>query len=338
MSNPADERPRADSTPSSPPNKKRKPGRKRSAAPRIDRRAPLHQARIFAMQALYEVDVTEHSLDEILLHLGTSRRRALEEFFRRARRSARAAVSTIAFMARNTEAAETEFALAQFREASQRAVNEWIEQPETEDADIADAYVTFEREQIEREVHALLDGFRSRADEALSEWLHLPGKDDEDLDPATRELRADLGVLEEGSESAAILERLEIHERSTIRQIEELLADQEKTATDALLALVRHAERLARGVNQHLATIDPYIAEAAPAFPIPQLPSIDRAVLRIALYELLCEPDVPFKAAINEAVDIAKQYGGPNSGKFTNGVLRTISERITASRATNPRP
>ena len=111
------------------------------------------------------------------------------------------------------------------------------------------------------------------------------------------------------------------------------MVSQEKTATDALIVMVRHAERLARGVVTHGDTIDPYIADAAPAFPIAQLASIDRAVLRIALYELLFETDVPFKAVINEAVDIAKQYGGPNSGRFVNGVLRTISERLKSERA-----
>lgn len=332
MSNPADERPNAGSAPSSSSTNKRKSGRKRPAASRIDRRAPLHQARIFAMQALYEVDVTGHGLEEIQLHLGTSRRRELEHFFRKARRSARAAVSSITFLARNTDAGGGDAALNQFRDAARKAVDEWIEQPEAEDADVADAYVTFERERIEQQVQAVLDRFREQADTAVIEWMAATDDEEEEVDAATRELRADLGDLNDASERAAVLERLELQERNTIRQIESMLADQEKTATDSLLAMLRHAERLARGVSENLATIDPYIADAAPAFPVEQLPSIDRAVLRIALYELLFEPDVPFKAAINEAVDIAKQYGGPNSGKFTNGVLRTISERLVASR------
>jgi N utilization substance protein B len=78
--------------------------------------------------------------------------------------------------------------------------------------------------------------------------------------------------------------------------------------------------------------IDPLIEKAAPAYPMPQLASIDRAVLRVAVYELLFESKVPFRAVVNEAVEISKRFGGPNSGKFVNGVLRTISESLAAAR------
>jgi len=62
----------------------------------------------------------------------------------------------------------------------------------------------------------------------------------------------------------------------------------------------------------------------APEWPISQLPRIDRAVLRIGLYELLyCADTVPPKVVINEAVELAKAFGSDNSGKFVNGVLGT---------------
>jgi N utilization substance protein B len=70
---------------------------------------------------------------------------------------------------------------------------------------------------------------------------------------------------------------------------------------------------------------------AAPAFPIAQLPAVDRTVLRLAIYELLEERDVPPKAAINEAVELAKRFGGDNSGRFVNGVLGTVVDRIVAT-------
>ena len=89
-----------------------------------------------------------------------------------------------------------------------------------------------------------------------------------------------------------------------------------------------HVERLVRGVLAGREEIDPYIAGAATAFPVPQLPAIDRNVLRLAVYELLREPDVPPKAAINEAVELAKRFGGDNSARFVNGVLGTLVERI----------
>lgn len=104
-----------------------------------------------------------------------------------------------------------------------------------------------------------------------------------------------------------------------------LREDEDQAVPEPIAA---HAERLARGVRSRQSAIDPHIERAAPTFPMSQLASIDRSVLRVAVYELLFEPKVPFKAAINEAVEIAKRFGGPNSGRFVNGVLRTISERL----------
>ena len=99
--------------------------------------------------------------------------------------------------------------------------------------------------------------------------------------------------------------------------------------TQASSAAMRaHVERLIRGVIEQRAEIDPFIASAAPAFPIQQLPVIDRNVLRLAIYELLHEPDVPPRAVINEAVELAKQYGGDNSARFVNGVLGTVMGQL----------
>ena len=115
----------------------------------------------------------------------------------------------------------------------------------------------------------------------------------------------------------------------TDHSIDEVLA---RTASDQDLPspIVKHVGRLVRGVLEHRATIDPYIAAAAPAFPVPQLAAIDRNVLRQAIFELLHEPNVPVKAAINEAVELAKHFGGESSSRFVNGVLGTVSERIGA--------
>lgn len=101
-------------------------------------------------------------------------------------------------------------------------------------------------------------------------------------------------------------------------------------------ALRVHVERLVRGVLAERDEIDPYIAAAAPAFPLPQLPAIDRNVLRLAIFELLREPSVPPKAAINEAVELAKEYGGDNSSRFVNGVLGTVVERVRRSTGAKP--
>jgi N utilization substance protein B len=90
-----------------------------------------------------------------------------------------------------------------------------------------------------------------------------------------------------------------------------------------------YVERLVTGVAGDRERIDAAIGEAAPTFPVAQLPAVDRNVLRIALYELWHAPDVPVKAAINEAVELAKHYGGDNSGRFVNGVLGTLSRQVT---------
>ncbi|MDP3779354.1 MAG: transcription antitermination factor NusB [bacterium] len=89
-------------------------------------------------------------------------------------------------------------------------------------------------------------------------------------------------------------------------------------------------ERLVRGTVDNLDKIDTIIEKAAPAWPIAQITAVDRAVLRLGLYELLfgTREEVPPKVAINEAIELAKAFGGESSGKFVNGVLGTIYREI----------
>lgn len=94
----------------------------------------------------------------------------------------------------------------------------------------------------------------------------------------------------------------------------------------------RYVERLVTGVLVEREPIDRQIGEAAPAFPVEQLPVVDRNILRIAIYELANEKDVPLKAAINEAVELAKRFGGENSSRFVNGVLGTIAGNMASPR------
>jgi len=78
------------------------------------------------------------------------------------------------------------------------------------------------------------------------------------------------------------------------------------------------------GVRRHEAEIDSVIGPAAPEWPVSQIAKIDKVILRIGVYELMIKRDVPPKVAINEAVELAKGFGGENSSKFVNGVLGTI--------------
>ncbi len=88
--------------------------------------------------------------------------------------------------------------------------------------------------------------------------------------------------------------------------------------------------QLITGVVEHLSQIDKIIEKAAPEWPIEQITIVDRNVLRIGLYELLYEnkEEVPQKVAINEAIELAKTFGGESSGKFINGVLGTVYKEI----------
>lgn len=82
-------------------------------------------------------------------------------------------------------------------------------------------------------------------------------------------------------------------------------------------------EELVKGVAAHEAELDEKLRPLAPEWPIEQIARMDRVVLRMGLYELLYAKDVPPKVVINEAVELAKAFGGDNSSKFVNGVLGT---------------
>jgi len=93
------------------------------------------------------------------------------------------------------------------------------------------------------------------------------------------------------------------------------------------------ALRLVKGVMKHLDEINKIIEKAAPQFPIKQIAMVDRNILRIGLYELLFgdKKEVPPKVAINEAIELAKSFGGEASGKFVNGVLGTVYKEVENS-------
>lgn len=83
-------------------------------------------------------------------------------------------------------------------------------------------------------------------------------------------------------------------------------------------------ENLVKGVVDNLADIDKTITGYAPEWPIEQITNIDRNVLRIGVYELTIDEAIPPKVSINEAIELAKSFGGGSSGKFVNGVLGSI--------------
>lgn len=81
---------------------------------------------------------------------------------------------------------------------------------------------------------------------------------------------------------------------------------------------------LVNGVSAHLAEINAALQPLAPEWPIEQIARMDRVILEMGFYELLFSDSVPPKVVINEAVELAKSFGGENSSKFINGVLGTV--------------
>jgi len=89
-------------------------------------------------------------------------------------------------------------------------------------------------------------------------------------------------------------------------------------------------KQIVNGVIENLPKLNKIIEKSAPEWPIDQITVVDRNVLRIGLYELLLgnRKEVPPKVAINEAIELAKTFGGESSGKFINGVLGTVYREI----------
>lgn len=92
---------------------------------------------------------------------------------------------------------------------------------------------------------------------------------------------------------------------------------------------IEFIRELVAGVTKRAAELDATLQPIAPEWPIDQIARMDRAVLRIGLYELETDRGVPPKVVINEAVELAKAFGGENSSKFINGVLGTALRNIT---------
>ncbi|MBI5229894.1 MAG: transcription antitermination factor NusB [Candidatus Magasanikbacteria bacterium] len=84
------------------------------------------------------------------------------------------------------------------------------------------------------------------------------------------------------------------------------------------------SQSLVEGVIDHLPEVDAYIVKYAPEWPLEKITYVDRNILRVGVYELCVDEKIPSKVAINEAIELAKTFGGESSGKFVNGVLGAI--------------
>lgn len=100
---------------------------------------------------------------------------------------------------------------------------------------------------------------------------------------------------------------------------------------DASHRAAEFAHEIVSRVVDHQEAIDQRITAAASNRPLNQMARVEKAILRLAISEILFNNAVPARAAINEAVELAKEYGGENSGRFVNGVLGTIFNQIDPS-------
>jgi N utilization substance protein B len=88
------------------------------------------------------------------------------------------------------------------------------------------------------------------------------------------------------------------------------------------------ARQLLEGVEENQALIDGTIERLSQHWTLSRMPLVDRNILRIAVYELLCEDGIPSSVTINEAVEMAKLYGGEDSSKFVNGILGKLADDV----------
>ena len=104
-------------------------------------------------------------------------------------------------------------------------------------------------------------------------------------------------------------------------QILDRLSQEQALPDDA----AEFAHQLVQGVSENRERLDETIRKNAPAWPLDQVAAVDRNILRLAIYEIVIDNRVPMRAAINEAVELAKEFGGEASPKFVNGVLGSVA-------------
>jgi N utilization substance protein B len=89
-----------------------------------------------------------------------------------------------------------------------------------------------------------------------------------------------------------------------------------------------YAVDVVRGVGDHMAELDTWISDYAKDWTIDRMPALDRALLRMGIFELLHRPDVPTGAVISEAVELAQRFSTDESSRFVNGMLARIAEAV----------
>jgi len=123
------------------------------------------------------------------------------------------------------------------------------------------------------------------------------------------------------------LYQIDLSDSGVIDAVSFVLEDKSYTDAD-----VDYMTRLVRGVMEHLDEIDGVLAGSMDRWSPERIGRVERNVLRLAVFELLYEPEIPMASAINEAVRLAKRYATEQSGKFVNGVLAKVLPTIARER------
>lgn len=124
--------------------------------------------------------------------------------------------------------------------------------------------------------------------------------------------------------------RVECHDQSFV--LDDVLSRNIERYSDTIDD-IEFIEKLVHELNKRQDQIDNIIRPVAPEWPIEQIARIDRVILRMGVYELVYDDKVPPKVVINEAVELAKAFGGENSSKFINGVLGTVLRKYEEATA-----
>lgn len=133
-----------------------------------------------------------------------------------------------------------------------------------------------------------------------------------------------MGRRREGREAAVqFLFAHELHAEHSVEEQEAFWG-----IHNAKTSVRAYAENLIRGVLTHLVELDDVIGPIVENFRIERIANVDRNILRLAVYELKHVPEVPTPVVINEAIEIAKNLGGNESGSFVNGVLHKIAHQV----------
>ncbi|OIO53390.1 transcription antitermination factor NusB [Candidatus Peregrinibacteria bacterium CG1_02_41_10] len=115
----------------------------------------------------------------------------------------------------------------------------------------------------------------------------------------------------------------EINERELRKMVDYILEEENKT-NKAQKKDLDFIYATLKGIKKHLEEIQKSIVHFAPEWPLEKISFIDRLILCLGIYEIKFIPDLPHLVAINEAIELAKEYGSENSSRFINGVLNAI--------------